>query len=236
MGAAAETPQHGVRGTWRGLDLKIRVGLGGACSRAGSPRRLYPGTGESLTRAVSHARPEPHPGAAPILCAAACDARSPSRARDAALAARLSCQAWGSAPRQRPPRLRPTAALAFLLGPRVPGPSQRATRLAEPWALTGRGRSTEARARLACAVRGAGSTPANAGAAGRGQAGTLGTAPSPKLSEKFEAGGSEAAQSAFTRRSGCSTDARLSPGPAVFSPRPLWGTEVALPQETRPTG
>lgn len=131
---------------------------------------------------------------------------------------------------------RQAASLAFLLGPRVPRPSQRAARLAEPWARTGRGRSGEAGARLACAVPGAGSTPANAWAAGRGQAGRLGTAPSPKLSEKFETGGSEAAQSAFTRRSGCSADARLSPGPAVFSPRPLWGTEVALPQETGPTG
>lgn len=101
--------------------------------------------------------------------------------------------------------------------------------MAEPWARTGLGRSGKARAPLACAVRGPGSTPAHAWAAGRGQAGRLGTAPSPKLSEKFEAGGSEAAQSAFTRRSGCSADARLSPGPAVFSPWPLWGTEVALP-------
>ena len=32
MGAAAETPQHEVRGTWQGLDLEIRVGLGGAGS------------------------------------------------------------------------------------------------------------------------------------------------------------------------------------------------------------
>ena len=32
-----------------------------------------------------------------------------------------------------------------------------------------------------------------------------------------------------TKGSGCSADARLSPGPAVFSPWPLWGTEVALP-------
>ena len=48
---------------------------------------------------------------------------------------------------------RPAASLAFLLGPRVPGPSQRAERLAEPWARTGLGRSGKARAPLACAVR-----------------------------------------------------------------------------------
>lgn len=88
MGAAAATPKHEVRGTWRGLDLEIRVGLGGAGSGAGSTRRLYPMTGKGLIRALSHARLEPHQRAPQILRAAACDARSPSRARDAALAAR----------------------------------------------------------------------------------------------------------------------------------------------------
>lgn len=85
-------------------------------------------------------------------------------------------------------------------------------------------------------MQGAGSCPANAGSAGRGQARGRGTGPSPKLRQKFEAGDSEAVRSAFARRSGCPSDARLSQGRAAFSPRPLWGTEVALPQQSGPTG
>lgn len=42
-----------------------------------------------------------------------------------------------------------------------------------------------------------------------------------ELSEKFEARGSKAEESAFVRRHSCASDARLSPEPAAFRSRPL---------------
>lgn len=95
-----------------GMGRSARSGrcLPGAGSGASSARRLRggrsqrPGTAEGLPGALSHACPESHPGAAPTLGAearsrearaSACAARSPSRARDAALAARRSWPGLG---------------------------------------------------------------------------------------------------------------------------------------------
>ena len=116
-GAARETPRHGAGGTRRGLSLEIRVGWDGAGRAKRAPlarsrqrgqfwggRSQRPGTAEGLPGALSHARPESHLGAAPTLGAeaksrgaraSACAARSPSRARDAALAARRSWPGLG---------------------------------------------------------------------------------------------------------------------------------------------